>query len=231
MGSNVEKYVRQQPIIADGKPYGPEPRRVALVVSKQSGRFPIYEDEYKRWDKTVQDLSKKYDVPAELIHSMLVQESEYGRSKKAGNNVLQMTKPAYAEINDEYARKKYGWTDSPQNSLQLQTPEQGAEAGVRYLVVMRDRYGVDLNNAYKAGRRFNGSKMRDSYGRNIENMVSQFGDYRQANAAPPSAVVVEEPVPGMVGPMNRPPAPMSMNNIRVVQPQKEVMAPIQIDWV
>ena len=72
MGSNVEKYVRQQPIIVNDQPYGPEPRRVALVVSKQSGRFPIYEDEYKKWDNTIQELSKKYDVPAELIHSMMV---------------------------------------------------------------------------------------------------------------------------------------------------------------
>ena len=231
MGSNVEKYVRQQPIIVNDQPYGPEPRRVALVVSKQSGKFPIYNDEYQKWDKTVQELSKKYDVPADLIHSMMAQESEYGRSKRAGNNVLQMTAPAYAEINDEYARKKYGWTDSPKNSLQLQTPEQGAEAGVRYLAVLRDRYGMDLNDAYKTGRRFNGSKTRDSYGKNIQDMVGQFGSYRQANAVPPPAVVVQEPVPGIAGPMNRPPAPMSINNIKITKPMQEMMAPIQIDWV
>lgn len=203
-------------------------RKVALVVTKQSGDFPIYEDEYQRWDKTISDLSKKYGVPANLIHSMMAQESEYGRSKRAGNNVLQMTSPAYAEINDAYARKKYGWADSPKNSLQLQTPEQGAEAGVRYMVVMRDRYGIDLNDAYKTGRRFNGSAQKDAYGRNIATMVDQFGNYQKTLPTPTAQAEVIPAISDRTLPaINR----VVMNNVKTSPIINEAIPNIQVDWV
>ena len=118
----------------------------------------------------------KYQVPEAPIHSIFAQESEYGNSVKAKNNVMQMGDKAIAEINRADVMKKYGWQPIPAN---FKTKDDGLEAGVRYLAYLRDHGGkkgtaIDLNDSFTIGKRYNS---RDSYGRNMEIMVKEFSDY------------------------------------------------------
>ena len=158
-------------------------RKVALVVNKQSGEFPIYEDDYNKWSPVIKTLSEKYGVPEDLIHSVLAQESEYGNMSKAGNNIMQVTPIAVKEMNKPYFINKYGYAPISAN---FKTKEEGLEAGVRYLAWIRDHgakggKAIDVNDTFAIGKKYNGG---DSYGRNMETMVKQFGAYRQPKPAP-----------------------------------------------
>ena len=151
-------------------------RKVALTVTKQFKPYPIYEDDYNAWAPKIKVLSERYQVPEALIHSIFAQESEYGNSVRAKNNVMQMSDDAVKEINRADVMKQYGWQPIPAN---FKTKDDGLEAGVRYLAYLRDHGGkkgtaIDLNDSFTIGKRYNS---RDSYGKNMEIMVKEFSDY------------------------------------------------------
>lgn len=158
-------------------------RKLAFIANKQSGQYAIYDDDYQRWAPVIKSMSDKYGVPEDLIHSVLTQESEYGNMPKAGTNVMQVSDQAITEMNKPYFRNKYGFKPM---STKFKTKEEGLEAGVRYLAWIRDhgagsKGGIDINDTFAVGKKYNG---RDSYGRNMETMVKQFGAYRQPKPAP-----------------------------------------------
>lgn len=93
----------------------------------------------KHWEKTINEMGKKYDIDPNLIAIIMTLES--GGYSEAGSDagaqgLMQVTPPTGGDIAARYLKE-------PRTKYDLMDPETSIEFGTAYLALLRDEFGDD----------------------------------------------------------------------------------------
>jgi soluble lytic murein transglycosylase-like protein len=92
----------------------------------------------KHWDKQINEMSKKYDIDANVIAILITMESggdAKAKSDAGAVGLMQVTPPTAGDIAKKYLKK-------PVTKYDLTDPGTNIEFGTAYLAWLRDQFGT-----------------------------------------------------------------------------------------